>query len=233
MIGLGNISLDGRNLRDFGVKYAILKNRYDQPEPNVDAEHVDGRNGDVLFYTGEFQNIDLEYLCICEGDFDTNFQGFKSWLYSHQGYLRIEDDAYPDEYRMGAVLKATSMAKSRNCFELEINCKPQKFLRSGEIPVTIAGYDHLYNPTEYESRPLIKVSGTGSLIINNTEMDISRNDSYMMIDCELMDCYRDSENLNSDLVLATGDFFTLGSGTNDILPAKGMMLEITPRWWRI
>lgn len=230
---LGNISLDGRSLRDFGVKYALCKNRYEQPEPAVETKHVDGRNGDILFYTGEFKNVDLKYLCVCEGDFDTNFNGFKSWLYSKNGYLRLEDDAFPDEYRMAAALKATDMEKARDCFELELNCKPQKFLKAGEIATTISGYDHLYNPTDYESKPLIKVTGTGKLIINNTEMNIKKNDSYMMIDCELMDCYRDNENLNADIELTTGEFFTLLSRTNDIHCATGMTIEIIPRWFLV
>lgn len=231
---LGNISIDGRSLKDFGVRMSLLKNRYDQPEPSVDSEHVAGRNGDILFYTGDFKNIDLNYLCVCdEGDFDTNFNGFKSWLYSHQGYMRLEDDAFPDEYRMGADIKATEIEKYRDCFELVINCKPQKYLRSGEIPVKFSESGKIFNPTDYPSKPLLKVTGTGELIIGSDAITILANDSYMMIDCELMDCYRDDENLNNAVAMTTGNFFTLQSGVNEIFLSKGMTVEITPRWYRV
>lgn len=233
MIGIGNISLAGKSLRDFGVKYALLKNRYAQPEPAVDSQHIAGRNGDVLFYTGEFQNVDLNYLCICEGDFDTNFSGLKSWLYSHRGYMRLEDDSDPDIYRLGAVLNETTISDHRDCFELTINCRPQKFLRTGEIPVRFSQSGNLFNPTEYAAMPLLKITGTGRIVIGSTAIDIVKNTSYMMMDCEIMDCYRGAENLNSDVELATGDFFTLESGTNQITLASGMTVEVTPRFWRL
>lgn len=230
---LGNISFDGRSLRDFGVTRALLKNRYEVAEPVVDTEHVDGRNGDILFFNGDYENVDLEYLCICEGDFDTNFNGFKAWAYNHLGYRRLEDDAYPDEFRLATILKATSIAKYRDCFEITFNCKPQKFLRTGETAITYSESGVIFNPTEYKAKPLIKVSGTGKLTIGQTAMTVTKNDSFMMIDCERMDCYRDTENLNSDIELTTGDFFTIDEGQNAITISTGMSIEIEPRWWRL
>lgn len=232
-IGIGNIAFDGVSLADFGVSMALCKNRYAQPEPNIEATHVDGRNGDILFFNGDYQNVDITYLCVVDGDFDRNFAAFKEWAYSEAGYRRLEDSGDPDEYRMATIINSTEISEHRDCFEVTFNCRPQKYLRIGDDPISYTKNSIIRNPTKYTALPLIKVTGTGNLTIGNTTMRIVSNNSYVMIDCELMDCYRGSINLNQSVQLTTGDFFSLPKGRSNIQLASGMSIELTPRWWKI
>lgn len=231
--GIGNVAFDGTSLADFGVKMALCKNRYNQPKPKIDAEHVDGRNGDVLFFNGDYENVDITYLCVVDGDFEDNFGAFREWAYSKGGYRRLEDSGTPDEYRMATILEATEVSEHRDCFEVTFNSKPQKYLRIGDNPIEYTKNSIIRNPTKYNALPLIKVTGTGALSIGDETMRITANNSYMMIDCELMDCYRDNLNLNQSVTLTTGSFFSLKPGKNNIVIPSGMSIELTPRWWKV
>lgn len=232
-MNLGTVVFDGKRLSDFGVYMALCKNRYDVAEPNIDTEHVAGRNGDIIFFDGDYENVDLKYLCVVKNDFDTNFNGFKAWAYRHAGYRRLEDDAYADEYRMATITKATEVESYHNCFEVTFNCKPQKFLRTGETPIKFSESGQISNITDYTAKPFIRVYGTGHLIIGDCDINITANDDYTDIDCELMDAYKGSENRNGNLELETGDFYTLPAGISKITLAKGMSIELTPRWWHV
>lgn len=232
-IGIGNIAFDKRGFGDFGVTMALCENRYAQPVPKIDTEHIDGRNGDILFANGDFENVDLKYLCVVEKNFDENFSAFKEWAYSESGYRKLEDSGNPEEYRMATLTDAADISEHHDCFEVTFNCKPQKYLRIGDEPISYSGNAIIRNPTSYAALPLIKVYGTGYLTIGSQRMQVLYNNSYVMIDCELMDCYRESINLNQSVALTTGDFFSLKPGRSNISMSSGMRIELTPRFWRI
>ena len=101
----------------------------------------------------------------------------------------------------------------------------------GEITVEY-GVHPYYNPTPFESKPLIKVTGTGTLTVNGVQIAISATPTT--IDCELMEAYNGTTSRNSDIVLTPNKFPVLKPGNNTITLGSGITkLEITPRWWRI
>ena len=101
----------------------------------------------------------------------------------------------------------------------------------GEITLTY-GVHPYYNPTPFESKPLIKVTGTGTLTVNGVQIAISATPTT--IDCELMEAYNGTTSRNSDIVLTPNKFPVLKPGNNTITLGSGITkLEITPRWWRI
>ena len=58
-------------------------------------------------------------------------------------------------------------------FDLKFNCKPQRFLTSGDVPVSVESGDTLTNPTLFESKPLIECKGYGSIGINGQEIEVT------------------------------------------------------------
>ena len=89
-----------------------------------------------------------------------------------------------------------------------------------------------YNPTPFDAKPLIKVTGTGTVQINDVTIAIS--ESPTTIDCEAMEAYNGTESRNGDIVLTPNEFPTLHEGMNEVEAGSGITaLEITPRWWRV
>ena len=161
---------------------------------------------------------------------------------SQIGYQRLEDSIHPEYFRIGnftsSIIPRMSRDRQLSTFELKFNCKPQKYLKTGEDSVTMTGSGNiLINPTFYEARPLIAISGTGTgvITINNQSVTISQNSGNFVIDCELEDAYSSYSraNYNSYITLSGNNFPVLQSGENAIGTTNSMTITITPRWWTI
>ena len=126
--------------RDFGV-YISGEGTYNAPARVYDAISVPGRNGDLLIDRGKFENISVKYPAFIAGDnFRSNLAAFRSAMLSGSGYARLTDTYHPDEYRLAYYGDPIEMsARKQNDgseFDIVFNCKPQRFLTSGETPVT-------------------------------------------------------------------------------------------------
>lgn len=94
--------------------------------------------------------------------------------------------------------------------------------------------NRMVNPTPFDSQPLIRVYGTGSVEINGITITVSAvGTSYTDIDCELMDCYEGSVNRNAYVSFSTYDFPVLVPGVTDVNVIDNTItaVEIKPRWW--
>lgn len=102
---------------------------------------------------------------------------------------------------------------------------------SDEVTVVVTEPSLLENPTLFESKPLIRVYGSGLLAVNNQYITVATNPfPYIDIDCDMMDAFCGSNNANSYVSLPN-DYITLKSGNNYI--AYDGTVEITPRWFEI
>ncbi|MEE0897339.1 MAG: hypothetical protein U0L88_06905 [Acutalibacteraceae bacterium] len=108
----------------------------------------------------------------------------------------------------------------------------------GEITVTY-GVHPYYNPTPFASKPLIKVTGRGTLGIGEYILTITGTASQTLyIDCETMEIYALEGTVptgaSSLVSINKNDFPVLEPGTNNISVGSGITaVTITPRWWRI
>lgn len=96
--------------------------------------------------------------------------------------------------------------------------------------------DRMTNPTIFESKPLIRAYGSpGTIDINGTTITIAATGgTYTDIDCDMMDCFEGSTNLNDKVSFSGYDFPVLSPGENSVTPGGGITsVEITPRWWRV
>lgn len=211
---------------------------YDAPKRDVSKYSVPGRNGDLLIDNHRFNNIPLSYPAFISKDFYYKFDDFKAFMLSQSGYLRLEDTYHPNEYRMaqfvGPMNPDVKVLNVAGEFEIEFDCKPQRWLKVGEKAIEITSSTTINNPTLYTAKPLVRVYGTGTLVIGSETIEINDVDSYVDIDCEIMDAYKDSTNCNSDIELTSGGFFELEPGLNTITMDNSITsIELTPRWWTI
>ena len=153
------------------------------------------------------------------------------------GWQTLVDDYEPDCYRLAyyeGPFDVDNRYTRLGVFDISFTCRPERFLMSGNVPVSVATGEKLLNPTTFSAKPLIHIegSGSGTLTVAGTTMSFTGITDYLNIDCETMNVYRlPSENKNS---LMTGNFPMLKSGENLISFTGGITsVTITPKWWTI
>lgn len=153
---------------------------YNMPERDIESVEIPGRNGDFLLDKGRWKNIDVTYHCGTFGDDQTEFgskmRAFRNQLASRYGYQRIVDTYYPDEFRLGVfknTVEVDAVAYKRaGEFDVTFNCKPQRYLLSGESAVDMDSGESLYNPTPFDASPLLEVEGYGAVGFNGYEIEL-------------------------------------------------------------
>ena len=237
----GKASTDFRLICSGGGTYGAPKRVYD-------TVHIPGRNGSLLIDKGYYEDIEVSYKDVgfipeewYPFDMDQRLAAVREWLFGSIGYKRLEDTWHPDEYRMGYISQSfsPSMLDSLEAGKVDIkfNCKPQRYLKYGEIPVVIKQGFTLFNPTSFIALPIIMIEGSGTVTIQNEDGTFSITvESDATVDCDMMNVYHGTENLNSKST------FSLPSGLDKMYLGKKNVisysdsitkLSIIPRWWRL
>lgn len=113
---------------------------FSTPERDAERISVPGRNGDLIIDNGRWNNVDVTYNdCFIRGNFTKTFGDFRRFLGTRQGYVRLEDTFHPDEYRLAnpksVNVNLLGVKYGSGAFDVTFNCKPQRFLKSGEKPI--------------------------------------------------------------------------------------------------
>lgn len=173
-----SFTFDGKSSREFGV-YTTGEGVFNAPERAVEMISIPARNGDYALDLGHFENIEVKYRCGIVTDDETDFaeavSDFRNWLCSRRGYCRITDEYNPDEYRMGlfkSVIEVDHDGLETGEFNVTFNCKPQRWLTSGETATSIADGGTVTNPTLFDSSPLLEVEGYGTIDLGGQEIEI-------------------------------------------------------------
>lgn len=153
------------------------------------------------------------------------------------GWQELIDDYEPDIYRL-AYYKGPFDVENRKTrvgkFNITFRCRPERYLIIGSTEVSVPSGSVLTNPTSFEAKPLIHItgSGNGTLTIAGQVITIKNMVDYLNIDCDKMDVYRQvSENRNNCM---EGNFPVLKAGNNGITFTDGISsVSIIPRWWQL
>lgn len=221
---------------DYGI-YISGSGTFNAPERDEESVEIPGRNGDLIISRNRFKNITVKYPAFIRKDFTKNVEAAKGWLLYKTGYLRMEDTYHPDYYRMaqfkGPIDFDVRFLNRAGETTLLFNCKPQRWRKDGESPIKILTPKSIYNDA-FPALPLIKVNGTGAgnLYVGAFSIKILELEDYIMLDSDLQDAYRDTQNKNS--AISTSAFPVLETGENTISWDGGIEnIEITPRWWTL
>ncbi len=162
-------SFDNVSSRDYGV-YITSEAVYNAPERDVEMVSIPGRNGAFALDNGRFENIEVKYpagiFADNEADFAQAVSDLRNFLCSKQGYCRLTDEYNPGEYRMAIYksgLEVSPVQLKAGEFEIIFECKPQRWLTSGETAQAVVDGETLTNPTLFESNPLIRCKGYGQI----------------------------------------------------------------------
>lgn len=236
----GKIYFNGRCSEEFGIVVEEVPS-LSRPMRKHQLYEVPGRSGTIIEQYDAYNNFERSYQIWFTDNFYDNLyapakaQEIAAWLYSSQGYMRLEDDFDPGYYRLayftGPIDIENILQKYGRCI-ITFNCRPERYDKNAA--------EWLQNPTSitnqylFKAKPLIKVEGSGNVnfTIQGQTVYIDDLTDYIYIDCDAMDCFRQStENMNSHM---RGSFPVIKSGTNNISKSSGITtLSIQPKLWTI
>lgn len=170
----------GVNSLDYGI-YITGEAVYNAPERAVELVSIPGRDGALVLDKGYYENIEVTYPAGTYGNDQTSFaervRAFRNAVASKKGYQRLTDTYNENEYRLALFVNGIEAEVKGNGrageFELIFNCKPQRFLMSGEATAEVADGEEFFNPTPFEASPLIMAEGYGTLTFNGYEIKIA------------------------------------------------------------
>ena len=216
---------NGKSCREFGI-YVSGSGTFNAPELDVTSYEIPGRNGDLVISNNRYKNIQVVYAAKA-----------RAWLLKPEGYCRLSDDYNPHEFRLARFVGPIDfdmrfMNRGGEC-ALAFDCKPQRFLFSGEEKREFEEPSTIWNETAFDAKPLITVygSGAGQITIGDTTVSFSDISDYVTLDCDIQDAYKGIQNKNSTM---TGSFPVLHPGENLVTFSGGVTkIEIIPRWWSL
>lgn len=230
----------GLHSRDYGLYLTDVKIE-NMAEREITRTSILGRSGDIVYDNGRYKNVDVIYNVAIVSDFEQRFRALKNDMLSLRGYQRLTNTIHLDEYRMAVFhggVKPFNMSFNRmGQFELVFNCKPQRFLSSGDQKHLLESPSSLYNETANTALPVIYVygDGPGSLTVGDTTVQIKAIDGHLILDSDIQNAYRRGlggvlENKNKDIYAPV--FPRLNPGKVPVSwTGRISKVEIIPRWW--
>lgn len=229
-----SIYIDGVNIKNIGI---CLQTPIEisAATPDFVATKIAGVNGAHIDYTGTYGDRKATAQCYAlQKDVSKLLSKINLFLLIKQGYRRIELSDDPEHFWLGYISNGAQIAQKVRMlapFTVEMSLKPQRFLKSGEIPIVMMWNGVVENPA-FPSKPLIKVygRGSGSVRVGNYNVNISDIDDITILDSEEQDAYNDHGNRNR--YISATEFPVLQNGLNEIYFGGGVdHIEIVPRWW--
>lgn len=172
------LTFDGRSSSEFGV-HITGESVFNAAERDVEFIDIPGRNGAYALDKGRFNNMQVTYpagmYADTEADFAQGISDFRNWLCSRKGYARLTDDYNPGEYRLAIYksgLEVDPAQLKAGEFTITFDCKPERFLTSGETAEAVTSGGTITNPTLFESKPIIEAIGYGGIDINGATITV-------------------------------------------------------------
>jgi len=225
-------TFDGVSSDTYGV-YITGEGVFNAPERDVDMLEIPGRNGAYVQDKGRFKNIKVTYKAgmfdVTESNFADKIANLRNWLGSKKGYVRLSDEYNPNEYRMAVFYSGIEVDHDyliAGEFEITFECKPQRFLTSGETASAVANNGTLSNPTLFDSSPLLAVKGYGNISFNGFSLDI-QND--VVGDVVLHEPYTKNVGLwtYTNYVSISDTYDSLNNGDTITIPSRSVWYEIS------
>lgn len=211
-------------------------------EPDVQYTHVPGKNGDIIYDDGSYQNVLIKYDIAVRGSVETigsRFAGFQTvlrglfskWLYpwdkSETGYYTLRDTYDTGHYRLARPYGQVSL---KNIYgwnargTLTFDCRPERYF------VTVPPVETFYPPSgsidntayNFPAKPILEVrvraGSTGAFAIYQTGGNLYRvqidnaPNESIILNCETQEATLSSDGTNANQYITIS-----GVGTYPVL----------------
>lgn len=233
-MSLSHFTFNGKSSGDFGLLVSNVS-AFGAPARVVEKVQIPYRNGDLLIDSGAYNNYIVTYEVAIITNVEQNMRDIADWLLNTSGYAELSDDYNPDTFWMASYYNqldyTMTMLNRYGSATISFDCKPQRYLNSGQSATVFTSSGTLTNPTYMAAKPIIKLTGNGTSTINGTSIQTTENSGTVItIDCERMQCYTGTTNKTDKVTMS--DYPTLQAGSNTITVGHSRV-EITPRWWKL
>ena len=168
-------TFDGENSADYGL-YISGDSVYNAPDREIDMISIPGRNGQLAIDMGRYENITVTYPAFVFADTQEEFREkirrIRNWLCSKTSYQRLTDEYNPESFRLGLYKSGLEVEPIfyNRCgeFEMSFDCKPQRFLFTGEEVFTLGEWGE----TETYSGSIVSFEGTETTAIKTLNANI-------------------------------------------------------------
>ena len=229
--------LDGIDARSYGI-YLQKPVEFSEAVPVVEVQTIPGRNGDLIWETGSYENRSGSASCFClQKDVEKAISSAGRFLMGKKGYRRLETSDDPNHYWLARVENSPRIEQRLRMlapFEIGFDCKPQRFVKSGENAVVFTDNGSLFNQYGQIALPFITLygQGAGRLTIGDCVVEVKALNGVLYLDSDTQNAYNDSGNQNLNINAPT--FPVLGDGEVQIAFSGGIeRVEIIPRWWEL
>ena len=228
---------------DMGLRIES-KNVFSGPEYEVDFLSIPGRDGDLISGSGRFPNVQVTYSVFVPAktisELAQKITAIKAWLYSGlDSYHNLEDTYAPAFFRHAVYAGKLDIEDELNrigIFTISFSCKPFRYTESGTESIILStSGDTVDNPYPFNSKPYIRIEGTGAGTLtiqsegHNAIWSFESIVGYVEIDSEQMNFHKGTE-LKNDTVTGSG-FPILYPGENTISFSGGITaVTVIPRW---
>ena len=211
---------------------------FSEAVPNIESKTIPGRNGALIFDTGSYENRRGSASCFClQENVETAISSAGRFLMGKKGYRRLETSDDPNHYWMARVKNSPQIEMRLRViapFEIEFDCKPLRFLKSGENKTSFTSSGSISNQYGQTALPLITLygNGNGTLTIGSCVVEVNNLSGVLRIDSDTQNAYNNNGNQNMNINAPS--FPTLPDGETQIAFSGGInRIEIVPRWWEM
>ena len=229
--------LDGIDARSAGIQLQAPI-EFSEAVPIVEAQTIPGRNGDLIWETGSYENRSGFASCFClQKDVEKAISSAGRFLMNKKGYRRLETSDDPEHYWTARVENSPQIAmrlRTLAPFEIGFDCKPQRFVKAGENAIEFTSNGSLFNQYGQIALPFITLcgQGAGTLTIGDCVVEVNALNGTLYLDSDTQNAYNDSGNQN--LNISAPVFPVLGDGEIPVAFSGGIdRVEIIPRWWEL
>ena len=224
------VIINNQNTKHLGF---ALVGRPNVPSANKKYEsiEVDGRDGSLTrFICYKDLKFSLTFNVLFQSDIKQKLREIKGVL-AQAGTLSFDDS--PNFYykiKQAQISETESVIKASGVFSVDFVAEPFDYQKTSSAAYTTKPIS-LTNQTTAEALPIIKIYGTGTVVLNVNGIGITLTGltSLIVLDSELQEAYTGlTTNMNSSM---NGNFPILRTGNNTIT-WTGMVtkVEIDPRW---
>lgn len=232
---------NGVDSRDMGVRLQSPV-EIGAARPNTETITIPGKNAALTYWDGSYANRDVTARCFAlEQGVSSHLAEIQKWLLMDFGYHRFEIPEEPDIYMLAQVANGGDIEIFQNVlapFRIQFDCSPQKFLKFGELPISVSNGDAIINEW-FPSKPLIRIrgGGSGTLQVGTTTVALKNLRGTLTLDCETQNAQDNLDQSNPNSQVSALEFPTLPHGKTKISwygdNLAILSVEITPRWWHL
>lgn len=223
---------NNKSSKDLGL---IIENTPNIPSAKRIYETIEIDGGEPLIKIKGYKDIEISFdfaYMAEQSEYLKKKSIVDNWLLNNVNCYLIYSMDDSASYRVKQIEIGETSTTSRvvRHFTVKFTCRGLRYINTGLEPLILNKGITLNNFGIYESKPLIKIYGSGDveLIANSTRFTVKNINEYVSVDSELKKCFKDNTNKGKDM---TGEWIDFSIGEN-IISWNGAVtkVEITPRW---